>query len=403
MLALVTAPRYDPRRTSRRGSCGRTAPSVSRPKAPVGSPLPERAFRSFQIPGSIMKPFTALAALGSGDGTFDEVIVCEREFRYEGIRAGGILRCNKRHDGLDMHGALRDSCNIYFQTLVARMIDEKRFPAFVEMGRRFGFGQRTGIEIQGRGRMGRFEFSKARQRGTLIAASIGQGWVEASPAQVARAYAGLMTGRLPAAARGRACRRRRHPNRAHPAPHPPGAAERVRAALRDVPRPGGSATTTAASSPAGASPARRAPRSGACDEATTRGWRILAGAGRPPAGGVRDVRPADGTQRRRGVRAAAHRVHPVFYRGSGSELGRSLRSAMHLPVIVPALLLLMVGFLVLSGITMKVGYRWTGDWHMKQLTGIALGFAAAVVVVLVPTRRWCAARISCTAWPSYFC
>ena len=68
------------------------------------------------------------------------------------------------------------------------------------------------------------------------------------------------------------------------------------------------------------------------------------------------------------------------------RLGRSLRSAIHLPVIVPAALLLVVGLFVLSGIHMRVGYRWVGDWHLTQMSGIALGLAAAVVAVLVPYK-----------------
>ena len=68
------------------------------------------------------------------------------------------------------------------------------------------------------------------------------------------------------------------------------------------------------------------------------------------------------------------------------RLGRSLRSAVHLPVVIPAALLLIAGMIFLSGVHVRLGYRWVGGWHVKQMTGIALGLAAAVVVVLIPYK-----------------
>lgn len=69
------------------------------------------------------------------------------------------------------------------------------------------------------------------------------------------------------------------------------------------------------------------------------------------------------------------------------DLRRSLRSALHLPVVVPAALLALVGLFILSSVNIPIGYRWVGDWHLLQLTGIALGLAAALVVVLVPYKE----------------
>ena len=239
VLTLATAPTYEPEHyvSTLTDWAARTkrAKKLDLPR-PVGSPIIDRAFRSYAVPGSIMKPFTALAALRSGDGHFPEVIVCEREFRYKGIRANGILKCNKLHLGLDMHGALKISCNVYFQTLVARMLDERTFPQFVATGKSFGFGASTGIEIESANYRGRWRFDDAKYKGTLIAAAIGQGTVVVSPAQIARAYAGLATGHLPELhlVAGRSVTR-------HALPFDRRWLDQVRGALLQVPRAGGSA------------------------------------------------------------------------------------------------------------------------------------------------------------------
>jgi cell division protein FtsW (lipid II flippase) len=66
---------------------------------------------------------------------------------------------------------------------------------------------------------------------------------------------------------------------------------------------------------------------------------------------------------------------------------RSLRGALHWPVIVPGVLLLLIGMYVLSGIDIRVGYRWLSDWHVRQLSGVLLGLAASVLVILVPYKE----------------
>jgi len=68
------------------------------------------------------------------------------------------------------------------------------------------------------------------------------------------------------------------------------------------------------------------------------------------------------------------------------RVGHSLRSALHWPVIIPAALLLFAGLMLLSSVSIRVGGVWVGEWHVRQFTGIALGLAGAVVVVLVPYK-----------------
>jgi rod shape-determining protein RodA len=64
------------------------------------------------------------------------------------------------------------------------------------------------------------------------------------------------------------------------------------------------------------------------------------------------------------------------------DVARSLRSALHWPVVLPTALLLCMGLVSLSSVT----FRTVQDWHLRQLEGIALGLAAALVVVIVPYK-----------------
>ena len=67
-------------------------------------------------------------------------------------------------------------------------------------------------------------------------------------------------------------------------------------------------------------------------------------------------------------------------------LPRTLRQTLHWPVLAPVAGLLLLGVLALSGIELRLAGRWVGGWHMKQLTGIALGVAVALAALVVPYK-----------------
>jgi len=243
LLALATAPSYDPAHYQAAWKQWKRREKAVGTALRHNSPFLERAFRSHQPPGSIMKPFTALAAIEAGDGAFGESIHCERTFRYGGKRYNAFLQCNAIHGEIDLHGALRISCNVYFQTLMARMLEHEHFPRFDALGQRFGFGRPTGIEIENRVKSaGRWRFSGERHHGVLIASAIGQGKVLLSPAQMARAYAGLATGFLPRLHLVERVGGRRTRVERTPLQIPAERLEGVRRALRAVAQEGGSAS-----------------------------------------------------------------------------------------------------------------------------------------------------------------
>jgi len=241
---LATAPNYDPDRYGETVTRW-TQLANDQGQGPTrwvhGTPLIDRAFRSFNPPGSILKPFTAVALLAAGDVTPDELIECRHDFRFRG-RTLGHLKCNGLHDQVNLHRALVKSCNIYFQTLMVRLLDANHFPVFEEVGRSFGFGKPTGIEIQSRmGIPDGWDFYRARREITLVASAIGQGVVSLSAAQIARAYAGFATDYLPRLRIvARIGDRTTRPQRTR-LPIEEGILDAVRSALRDVARPGGTA------------------------------------------------------------------------------------------------------------------------------------------------------------------
>jgi penicillin-binding protein 2 len=156
------------------------------------NPLVDRSIQGQYPPGSTFKMVTALAALEAGViGRFDQVncggsyTLSKRKFRC--WNRGGHGPCN-------LHRALRESCDVYFYEVARRVGITK----IAEMARKLGLGQEyaTGISpmraglipdpVWKRGRYGKGWFG-----GETLLAGIGQGYVLASPLQLA-----VMTARI---------------------------------------------------------------------------------------------------------------------------------------------------------------------------------------------------------------
>lgn len=170
-----------------------------------------------QPPGSVFKPFVALWALESGKITPHTPFECCQQpgdpspfgSHKPGGLSGGKVHClSSGHGALADGGvtldlALRKSCNAYFAGL-GEWIDR---PGFRDVCDSFGFHGATGVRIFGN-RLGLVEDTRAselfdpRRKAVLTAPmrqrfANGLSHMNASVAQVGRAYAGLATGRLP--------------------------------------------------------------------------------------------------------------------------------------------------------------------------------------------------------------
>lgn len=136
VLAMASHPRYDPNLFSR------TVPSrLWRRLSGPARPLQNRAISCLYEPGSVFKIITAAAALEGGDVSLHETFHCSGAFRLGGWQ----MRCWKRdgHGTVDFLRGFGQSCNVMFATLGRRVGPD----ALAAMARRFGLGQRTGVDL----------------------------------------------------------------------------------------------------------------------------------------------------------------------------------------------------------------------------------------------------------------
>ncbi len=158
-------------------------------------PLFGRAFQSAYPPASSYKPIIALAALNSGVVTEDTLIDCPAA-----INVGRAVFNNwtKIPEGeINVKRALARSCNTWFYQIGIRVGPS----AFLDLSRRLGFGERSGLPLLGEtpglvpsdGWMLKHEKRRILD-GDTANLSIGQGSLLASPLQVAQAMSGIANG-----------------------------------------------------------------------------------------------------------------------------------------------------------------------------------------------------------------
>lgn len=164
-----------------------------------GRPLLHRALSGTYMPGSIVKPLVALAALESGSATKDTVFNCQGYY-FLGNRK---IACAKRwgHGELDMATAIAVSCNPYFiHTGITSKMEN-----LSNMYRAVGFGRTTNFDIPEAmppERVGTIPSEDTARRlwrrkwivSDTAYVSIGQGALVITPLQAAAYVAGLANG-----------------------------------------------------------------------------------------------------------------------------------------------------------------------------------------------------------------
>jgi penicillin-binding protein 2 len=165
-------------------------PSISRVRyrelvEDPGNPFLNRAVQGSYMPGSTIKPLTALAALENG-------IPASKTYDCEGITPhgyGGGIHCTGIHRELDMRHAIMKSCNVYFVDLGV----DVGINALSRMFASAGIGSKTGIEIAERAGYLPKDGPNWNENETAYV-SIGQGKVEVTPLQAAVFYAAIANG-----------------------------------------------------------------------------------------------------------------------------------------------------------------------------------------------------------------
>ena len=149
-------------------------------------PLQNKVISGQYPPGSTFKMVVALAALRDGVIDTKKKIDCKGDFFIGGSR----YRCWKKrgHGETNLKKALRESCDVWFYTVGLKLGIDKLSKAAKE----FGLGAPTGYPLPGErsGLMPSQEWKRRRYNkpwyaGETVIASIGQGFVLATPIQLA--------------------------------------------------------------------------------------------------------------------------------------------------------------------------------------------------------------------------
>ncbi len=194
ILALVSAPSFDPNLFA----VGMSTAQYGELQGNLDLPLFNRAVVGTYPPGSTIKPMLALAALETGATNLTRKTVCRGYFmlpdtshRYRDWKPEG-------HGPVDLHDAIAQSCDVYFYEISQEMgIDNMH-----DYLDRFGLGKKTGVDIGGEktGLVPSRDWKRSvfRNRddqrwynGETVIASIGQGYMLATPLQLAVATATL--------------------------------------------------------------------------------------------------------------------------------------------------------------------------------------------------------------------
>lgn len=191
VLAMATNPSFDPSLFNSGVSQAQWVEWTNNRRAP----LINKAASGLYAPGSTFKMVVALAGLEAKAVTVNDRVNCPGYFdfgdrRYHCWSKGG-------HGNMDLRGALKNSCDVYFYEVARRTGIDK----IAAMSGRFGLGTKLAIDLPGTRqgfvptRAWRASQGKAWNIGDTIVCGIGQGYIQLSPLALATMTARLATGR----------------------------------------------------------------------------------------------------------------------------------------------------------------------------------------------------------------
>lgn len=188
ILALASMPAFDPNSFS--DGIGRVEWKMLQEDDHI--PMLNKAMQGLYPPGSTVKPAAALALLHQGVDP-EEVVVCNGGYRL----GNRTFRCLSRHGPMTMRTAIMKSCNTYFYAMGRRIGYDRIAP----IARQLGLGQEFDLPMPSQ-RYGTVPDSawKARKydknwtQSDTLNATIGQGYVQASPLQLAVLAARIASG-----------------------------------------------------------------------------------------------------------------------------------------------------------------------------------------------------------------
>jgi len=177
IFSLVSKPSFDPNSFIE----GKDVEYILKDKR---KPLINRAIQARYPPGSIFKPVVAVAGLEEKVINPHTTFFCSGKFTL----ADTEFSCWSRHGQEDLYDALAHSCNIYFYNLGLRLKVER----IAKWAKIFGLDKKTRIDLpfENKGLVPtRIWKRKVKKRGwyagDTVNLSIGQGYIEITPIEVA--------------------------------------------------------------------------------------------------------------------------------------------------------------------------------------------------------------------------
>jgi penicillin-binding protein 2 len=188
ILAMVSRPTFDPNQFSVRLSHAYWQSIITNPD----HPLMNKAIQAQLAPGSTFKVIMTLAGLEE-NAAQDMHVQCNGGATFY----GHFFACDKHHGSVDIHNALPYSCDTFYYTLANKLgID-----TIAHYADEVGIGHKTGVDIpdEASGVMPSTDWKLKTQHdkwyaGETISVGIGQGAIEVTPIQMARAIGGIASG-----------------------------------------------------------------------------------------------------------------------------------------------------------------------------------------------------------------
>jgi penicillin-binding protein 2 len=185
ILAMASYPTFNPNQFHTDSTY------FSRVSLDSNSPFLNRAIHTSTAPASTFKVLMTTAVVEEEAFPLDSVVDCVGYRRY----GNRVFKCHKEygHGELNIFGGLAESCNVFFYTMGT---DHLGVETIVDYCEQFGFGEPTGIDLPGEdpGLVPSPAWKEANWNtpwvgGDTVNLSIGQGFIEVTPLQLANMVA----------------------------------------------------------------------------------------------------------------------------------------------------------------------------------------------------------------------
>ena len=195
VLVFVSSPTYDPNKFA----SGIDTQLYNSLLSSKDKPLINRVIQGKYPPGSTIKPFLGLIALENGTSNTKKEVWCPGWFSLQGHEHRYRDWKKEGHGHTTLDKAIIQSCDVFFYNLAYQLGIDRIYAGLS----RFGFGQISGIDINGEGvgllpsrEWKRNNMKEAWFPGETVILGIGQGYALTTPIQLVKATAAIATNGL---------------------------------------------------------------------------------------------------------------------------------------------------------------------------------------------------------------